>query len=248
MRTLMVGAAVAAYLGTAGLAAADGMYEGSMKDAPAPIAPVINWTGLYVGAGVGGGALTHELDVSILGGLLTFGQDYGGEGFFGTLQVGYDYQIAPRWVVGAFADFDWVDMDARVISVGLAGFPLLNASIETDSMWTVGGRVGYLITPETMVYGLLGYTSLEFDGLNGSLLGGAIPFNIALSDADAVTVGAGMETQLGSNFALKLEYRYSDFDSENIAALTIPPLINTQLDTDLHTARAVLTYKFNFGY
>jgi len=56
MRKLVVGAATAAFLGTAGSAAAGGMYEGegSMKD-PAPVAPIAIWSGLYIGGTVGFG-------------------------------------------------------------------------------------------------------------------------------------------------------------------------------------------------
>jgi len=252
MRKTLVCAAAAAYLGMAGSAVAGGMYEGegSMKDAPVePIVQMPNWTGLYVGAGFGGGAMTHAVDAEVLGGLLfTFGQDYGAEGFFGTVQAGFDYHFANRWVAGVFADYDWMDMDARVVEASLLTTPIIDAEIESAGMWTVGGRLGYLFTPHTLVYGLVGYSNLEYDGLNGSILAGAIPFNIDLQDVDAVTVGGGIETLLFEDLALKLEYRYSDFDDEQIDALTVPGFLQTDLDTDAHTARAVLTYKFNMGY
>jgi opacity protein-like surface antigen len=53
-------------------------------------------------------------------------------------------------------------------------------------------------------------------------------------------VGAGIETFLRQNWTLKLEYRFSQFDKENI----IEWYPTVDLEPSMHTARAVLTYKF----
>jgi hypothetical protein len=85
--------------------------------------------------------------------------DLGDEGFFGTVQLGYDKQFAPRWVIGGFVDADWYsDLEAHgrqssssALNVDLKHFlkldlPLSNittdASIGIDWSISVGGRLG----------------------------------------------------------------------------------------------------------
>ncbi len=54
--------------------------------------PAYNWTGFYVGGALGAGAVVHELNVRrSLGGLEFNG--LGGEGIFGELNAGYDYDF-----------------------------------------------------------------------------------------------------------------------------------------------------------
>src|SRR5690349_23236036 len=68
----------------------------------APVAP--SWTGFYIFGGAGGGiwdADTH----GVTGGVpVTIDQRNGGDGWFGTVGLGYDWQVNPSWVFGAFAD------------------------------------------------------------------------------------------------------------------------------------------------
>jgi hypothetical protein len=77
------------------------------------------------------------------------------------LGAGVDAQLSRLFVVGAFANFDWSSIDTRgtlhidSTTVDVSAFELKNA-------WTVGGRAGVLITSSTLVYGLLGYSWLDF--------------------------------------------------------------------------------------
>jgi len=80
----------------------------SYNPPPAAVAPVSNWTGLYVGAGLGYGLFDVESRSTIsgvAGGVFPNG-DAGGRGWLGTVQVGYDAQLA-NFVVGLFGDYDW---------------------------------------------------------------------------------------------------------------------------------------------
>ena len=103
--------------------------------------PVANWSGFYIGGGIGAAFMDTSLaakqnrsdsfgwckvkdDKCIKetsspqeqqkGPFLTLDQqqslnaDLGDSGFFGTAQLGYDFQMG-RWVIGAFADADWYD-------------------------------------------------------------------------------------------------------------------------------------------
>ena len=69
--------------------------------------------------------------------------DNGGRGWFGTVQVGCDYQVSPSIVVGAFADYDWSGIKGgmSLASQDLVGEETLKSS------WAAGGRIGWLPVP-----------------------------------------------------------------------------------------------------
>ncbi|TIY07647.1 MAG: porin family protein, partial [Mesorhizobium sp.] len=66
-------------------------------DAVVPVVetPAFNWSGIYVGFGVGAGANVHELSSDLVPGFSFNG--IGGEGVYGELTVGYDYMVSPRF-------------------------------------------------------------------------------------------------------------------------------------------------------
>ena len=61
-------------------------------------------------------------------------------------------------------------------------------------------------------------------------------------------VGGGVDTRLGaSNWFLRLEYRFTQFDSERLFREEDLDGLRVDLEPSMHTARATLTYKFG-GY
>jgi len=202
MKRMIAGFAMALALSTSA-AVADGM------DRKAGAAPVATWTGFYVGAGVGAGAVVHKLDFG--GGSF---DGVGGEGIFGTVIVGYDRQIDQRWVMGIFADYDFSGITSDLVVV----------DADHKHSWSVGARAGFLTSPTTLWYGTAGYTEAKFE-LDG----------IGSQDFTGYFVGAGVESQLAGNWSLRGEYRFSQFDSEDIGI---------DVEPSMHTARLSLTYKF----
>ncbi|TGV81065.1 porin family protein, partial [Mesorhizobium sp. M2D.F.Ca.ET.145.01.1.1] len=61
-----------------------------------------NWSGLYVGFGVGAGANVHEISSDFIPGISLNG--IGGEGIYGEATVGYDYMVSQRFLLGALLD------------------------------------------------------------------------------------------------------------------------------------------------
>jgi outer membrane immunogenic protein len=209
MKRLILGVA-AALMFSVGQAAADGLpSRGGVRDLDRPEAGTWNWTGFYLGAGVGGGAQVVNL-----------GSDVGGEGAFGTVIIGYDVLVGPRLVVGVFADYDFSGISGDVLADNGDG-TVSAITLDHNYSWSVGGRLGLLVNPATLVYGTGGYTQAEFE------LGGDP------QTFDGYFVGGGIETSLRDNWFLKLEYRFSDHTGQDV-----------DVDATLHTARATLTYKF----
>ena len=133
LKTLVVGAA-AALLMTSN-AVADGMPRRAAKASPVCCEP--NWTGFYIGVGIGG-AFTHAR---------AFGQvhrgakrvrrhtgsnvfrlwdlDSGRSHAFGTVTVGYDHQFSGHWVAGLFVDYDFGNgkNESRILEMATSGIP-----------------------------------------------------------------------------------------------------------------------------
>ena len=85
----------------------------------------------------------------------------GGRGWFGTVQVGCDYQFAQNWVVGVFGDYDFADLKGHM------SYPDNSLDWRENKLkdsWAVGGRVGWLVTtatPDLRFSG--GYTEARFE-------------------------------------------------------------------------------------
>jgi outer membrane immunogenic protein len=240
MKKVAVGVAVALALTTSN-AAADGVdrrYPPTIA-APAPYVAPLTWSGFYVGAGVGGGAVVYDVSVRDVDlGTLASLDGIGGEGVFGTVIAGWDWQLGQSTVLGVFADYDFSD-----ISTDLSVNEFIRASIDHNNSWSVGARLGFLTNPSTLWYATAGYTEAEFEAF------------ASIADTTGVSrdrnfsgyfVGGGVDTRLAaSNWFLRLEYRFTEFDNETIAQLD--DVTRLDVEPSMHTARATLTYKFG-GY
>jgi outer membrane immunogenic protein len=122
---------------------------------PPPPAPVYTWTGCYANAGAGYGMYNQDHQLMYEG--VPYegapSQTAGGRGWLGVVGVGCDYQFSTggwgNWVVGAFADYDFMDLHGNFSDV--SEYPLVGEEKE-KSAWAVGGRIGYLVTPAILAY------------------------------------------------------------------------------------------------
>jgi outer membrane immunogenic protein len=224
MKKMVLGAVAAAALAvTAGQASAEGL----IPDGRIAAGPIHNsWNGFYIGAGVGGGAMVTDVKENSWFGSSNF-DGIGGEGAFGTVSVGFDRQIRPRWVLGVFADYDFGSGVSTDVSTH-SWFGSSHSSIDQTYAWAVGGRLGYLVNPATLVYGTGGYTETELK---------------SLGDSQKFTgwfAGAGIETMLRDHWSLKLEYRFSQFDDVKFGN----DCFGLSVEPSEQTARLVLSYKF----
>lgn len=104
----------------------------------------------------------------------------------------------------------------------------------------LGGRIGFLATPKTLVYGKAGYTNARLDlDRNDGTTNYDRHFNL-----DGYRVGAGVEQQLSPKTYIKAEYRYSNYGS---ARLEYPNGANTDnfsVDTDRHQIAVGAGFRF----
>jgi len=180
--------------------------------APAYVpAQIYNWTGFYIGGHVGG-AFRGD-DNNVLGG--------SSDGtFMGGVQVGYDYQFSPNWVMGLEANYSFKDT---------------NGIFANRNLGSVTGRLGYTWGP-TLLYAKGGYAWADTRFTNG--FGGD-------GGRDGYTVGAGLEYLFTQNWSGKIEYQYYDFGNVNVFDNT--GAFAGRFRNDEHTIKVGLNYRFGWG-
>jgi outer membrane immunogenic protein len=210
------------------------------------------------------------------------GTDVNG-GVFGG-QLGYNWQVNRNWVLGLEGDAQWTGERASTSlvtvgprygssAIGIPFFPQagadfnaiasLAANLAYDLEWfaTFRGRAGYLVDPQTLLYGTGGlavggfkYSAQATTSIQvfGPGLGGTTPqggplvlAGAGVSSSDTRvgwTLGAGVERKFSPNWSGKLEYLYLDFGSKTYFAGT-----SNQTDVSFHDHifRAGFNYAFS---
>lgn len=269
--------------------------RGSLKDvAYVEQVATATWTGFYIGIEAGGGAgvfdaardIEHGLsffhskeDVREETRLLTDRQssrlDLGMEGIFGGVNAEYKHQLG-KVVVGAFANFDWSGMEGdhsysrEIVLHTSPDIQLAHESgrLNVEKEWNadLGVKLGWLYTPDTLVYGLIGASWGRFNLSGGSDLsfieGEFAPFPGSSFNRSetlvGLTLGAGIETRLddAKKWHLGIEGRYtryadlddafSDFnDFGEDCGVSFSTADRVDGDISEWTARMTLKYKIN---
>lgn len=218
--------------------------------AQASAAQPFSWNGFYVGANVGFRA--SEAAWPAPNGLIPMTYDYSSLGLRGALYGGYNWQFAPRWVAGVEADIGYGDHDTQQTNFfpGFVGaiFPIAPGEYSKITLkWdgSLRGRLGYLVTPSTMVFGTAGVAWQQVD-LDIQCL--AFPGCPASGHGETTragwTVGGGLETALAGNWSVRTEYRYADFGQFNIPLNFVGATNGVPIEVATHTATLGLTYRF----
>src|ERR1700733_4246419 len=180
--------AVAAFTGSA--FAAD-LPARTYSKAPVMVATP-SWTGFYIFGGVGGGIwdANDTVKVTATGVPVTINQKQGGDGWYGTVGAGYDWQFNSSWVFGILADGQFGSLRGNIVDQ-LAG---LQGSEKLRDTWAVGARLGYLVAPNVLSYVNAGYTQSYWSGSTlSSLLTGAALDSTSSFHRNGWFVGGGVE-------------------------------------------------------
>ena len=180
----------------------------------------------------------------------------GGDGWFGTVGAGYDWQTGPAWVFGIFGDGTFGSLKGNI---GDATFPPVVGTTKMETAWAAGARVGYLIAPNVLSYVNGGYTGTYWTGstLLNSFNGTASGIHTDSFNTQGWFVGGGVENNLnifGINapgWFMKTEYRAAYLDSKRLQERFDGT--NTLVGQDItfkpfvQTISTSLVYRFNWG-
>jgi outer membrane immunogenic protein len=222
-------------LATAFILAPVGMASAADINEVLPVDAAYSWSGLYAGVHVGYAAGTSDLFIA---GTPDITSPIDPDGFIGGIHIGFNQEMASRFVLGAEADIAYNDVDGLSTFAG-GGGTLLHSEIK----WSASARLraGYAFD-RTLPYITAGVAAAKYEvtGITGAPGG-----DILLHDETHTgwTVGAGVEHAFTDKWLARAEYRYSDFGSQDLSAAAG---LATVADVDLqtHDIRVGLSYKF----
>ena len=266
MKKFFAVAALAALIPVSALAQTAGQHN---KDAT-------NWTGFYAGVNVGGAVGSSNAQTSTVYSTtgwfapssppaiaITGNQNLSPQGYALGGQFGYNWQIAPKWVLGAETDFG--AFETRDSASGTTVYPCCSPytftvaqSVSTTWMATIRPRVGYAVTRRSLLFLSGGAAETRFR--YSSLFTDDEAFNIESASASVLKtgwiLGGGWEYALDKRWSARAEYLYADFGSvsnvgtvmtSNIGSTPYPwpanPFAHTATLTS-NVARIAVNYRF----
>jgi outer membrane autotransporter protein len=181
---------------------------------PPPLVPVYTWNGFYVG-GFLGGVTSSETATDPAG----FTASPDPSGFLGGVQAGYNYQIAPNWLIGIEGELGWTSASGT------------GANLHSQHNWydTLDGRLGYVMG-SWLLYAKGGAAWMNADY--------SIPGLSVNITRDGWNIGAGAEFMLAPQWSAKAEYNFLDFGKDSIF-----PIAAT-VDTQVHEFKVGVNYHF----
>jgi outer membrane immunogenic protein len=215
----------------------------------APVA-VYNWTGFYVGASVGGQWLHYDATVTVppAGGVVGATRSQNTASVRAGGYAGYNWQIAPMWVVGLEGDYAWGNNSQT--TAFFPGAPVANVGDSTTAKqkWDASARVraGYLLTPAWLLYATGG---AAWEGIDATANCSAATCGAVLAQTNSTTrsgwtVGGGIEYMFARNWIARAEYRYADYGTWTSTFFTGVPATTIATKITANTAYAGIAYKF----
>ena len=199
-----------------------------------------DWSQFYAGIGFGADAITGEVEVGLPDPTDSVtGEGLGGGNFGGSLTIGYDHQVSQRLVAGVFATYNWSSIETAA-SLSAGGDRLTAELLRVEQSWTLGARAGVLITPDSLLYGLVGYTQLKLNDFEVRAPG--LTFNFDLPTFSGVTFGGGLEHKLSDHVSLRAEYSYTSLGRET--DFELPGVAVVESEKSIHSARLMASYRF----
>jgi len=229
MKKLVIGATT--LVAFAAPAVAADIPARATKAPPVVSAPqlVYNWTGFYIGGHLGSAFAGNN---SLQG---------GNARFLGGVEGGFDYQFAPNWVVGAEAQYSWLNNNTT--GVAFPGGALVTS--RNNELGSVTGRVGYTWGP-ALLYGKGGYAWRDNNAIGVSVAGAPAPFATTGGQKSGYTVGGGLEYMFAPSWSAKAEYQYYNFGTTTFTAGP-PAVVGARLKDDEHSVKVGVNYRFGWG-
>ncbi|WP_282603523.1 outer membrane beta-barrel protein [Paracoccus sp. PARArs4] len=211
-------AALAITLAAAATAQAGGAVAPVLETAPVIAAPepvASAWTGAYVGGSLGyvGGTddeigLRAYRDDTLLREESGLG-DVGVNGVTGGIHAGYRWQRG-NWIFGPelSAQFGSVDKSRDIL--------LFDAEVEAENdmknVIALVAKTGYLLDPQTLIYGTFGIARGDFE-YSFSSDEGSISEDYS---STGIAAGLGVERLMNDRLSVFAEYQYRDFGNETV--------------------------------
>jgi outer membrane immunogenic protein len=257
-KSLIAAAAVAVLTGSPALAADLGLPS----KAPPPFIPPPTWTGCYVNGGAGYGFWNQNQYQETFPGLVPTSANVnsGGEGWLGRVGGGCDYEFGVgglgNFVIGVFGDYDFMNIHGQMSP----GDTVFVGNENESGAWYVGGRVGYLVTPNFLTFFDAGYTQTHYDSISLGSLPVPAPAGFVGETVPANTYRGwffGGGTEYALNFSWlpihglfwRNEWRYASYETVDLPLIPGPggaAGIGIHAEKDVQTITSSLVWRFTW--
>ncbi|WP_371930135.1 outer membrane protein [Bradyrhizobium sp. CCGUVB1N3] len=234
-------------VGTASALAAD--IAPSYTKAPV-VAPIYNWTGVYIGLN-GGGASSHNCwDVTGFRGFpITPSASEGCHNATGGLaggQIGYRWQ-ASSWVFGLEAQGNWANLKASNLSLPAAFGNMVRNTSKIDAIGLFTGQVGYAWN--NVLWYVKGGAAATHDKYDGFTRFNSTTFDQASETRWGGAVGTGVEFGFAPGWSVAVEYDHLFMGRRDVTLTsTLAPVgavsrnESIKQDVDMGTVRVNYTF------
>jgi outer membrane autotransporter protein len=192
-------------------------YAADLRRAPPPLMqPILTWNGFYVGGHVGGVSTREDAT----DGFVTALPDP--SGVLGGLQAGYNFQLAPNWLIGIEGELSWTSASGTD-----AAFP----GFHSQHNWydTFDGRLGYVMG-DWLFYAKGGVAWMNADY--------SLPGLSVNTTRTGWNIGTGAEFMIAPQWSAKGEYNFLDFGTDNLGS----PLAGIAVKTEVHEFKLGVNY------
>ena len=212
-----------------------------VKAPPRPVAVMAGWDGFYFGGHIGyGWANDRATNVGTINGpSFPFGTQHTNDpkGLLGGVQAGYNWTLAPNWLIGFEGDFSWAnihrdnDPNPSVVTTAV--------NFNTEHIkWTATAtaRLGYEIGA-SLLYAKGGVAWAKQEVSSNTFSGAGVLTTVTSGETTRTgwTAGGGWEYRIAPNWTVKAEYDYLGFGTK-----TVPSFVSLGLTAPVLTGVTVL--------
>jgi len=234
-------------IGTGAVLAAD-LPAAMPAKAPAfaPV-PAYDWTGFYVGGHVGAAWDSREGTVFSTTTSATGAISTKASGVVGGGQLGFNYALAPNWLIGLEADISGADLKSSPFSQ--AAIVQVQHENKIDLFGTARGRLGY-VWNNWLFYGTGGLAWADEQLVRTQVagtVGAAGPGVTESGSATATgwTAGGGLEWGFTPSWTARVEYLHLDLGTASITFPVAQQRYDARATVD--EVRFGVNYLFNLG-
>jgi opacity protein-like surface antigen len=247
MNKLMVSAAALVLLSASAVAADLPARVAGPAPAPAVYVPLNDWTGGYVGISGGWvwGETTFDTEVELPNNSVKHdGGIVGG-------QIGYTFQFASRWIVGAVADISWTGSKGSVcvdLSLSCTGDP--GDSYATQKVgWlaTFRGNLGFAFSNDLLAYVTGGLAVAGTEARISHIDGANDPDAIDKATRVGFAAGGGWKYRPARSWSVGIEYIYAHFGKHRYT-FTSPSDPSDTFPVDAKTHLNILRGSINYEF
>jgi outer membrane immunogenic protein len=206
----------------------------------------VSWTGLYIGADIGGDFGTTNLNWS---GTDWSTRNLNSSGVLGGGYIGYNYQLNQTLVIGVEGDFQGTNNTSSFSWAAGKASPFKGDlfTLQNDGDWVAAANGRLAVSYDRALFYAIG--GFAWRGGNSSLTGTNATATAVISASQTTNrsgfdIGGGAEYALTPNWVGRVEYRYYDFGGYYLGP-SVANFAPIHEQTSVNAVRIGLSYLFN---